>query len=124
MSIIKKNKGFSILNLILIIALIGTVGILGFQIGVGYINQNSIKSAVKSALMEAKQSENTPTTKSIEDNIGKKLSVGTIELANDDISVSKVDGGFEVDVTYIKQVQMTERIKLVVNLSFKERTIN
>lgn len=123
MSIIKKNKGFSILNLILIIALLGTVGILGFQIGVGYINQNSIRSAVKSALMEAKQSE-SPTTKSIEDNIGKKLSVGTIELANDDISVSKADGGFEVDVTYIKEVQMTEKIKLVVNLSFKESTAN
>lgn len=121
MNILKKKNGFSLISLILGIALLGTAGIVGFQIGLGYINQNSIKGAVRSALLDAKQNDNT-TTRTIQDNIEKKLSVGTIDISKDNILVTKEQGGFEVNVEYIKEVNMTENIKLVVDLSFTEST--
>lgn len=119
MNILKKQNGFSLISLILAIALLGTVGIVGFQIGLGYINQNSLKGAVRSALIEAKQNDKT-TTRTIEDNIERKLSIGTIDLAKDNIMVSKAEGGFEVSVEYIKEVNISENIKVVVDLSFTE----
>jgi type II secretory pathway pseudopilin PulG len=120
---INKNKGFSLLNLVLVLALIGTVGIFGFQVGIGYINQNSIKGAVKSALLEAKSADST-STNAVADNIEKKLSVGTIDLKKENISVTRDGSDLVVDIDYIKEVKMSERIKLVVNLSFTERTPN
>lgn len=121
MNILKKQNGFSLISLILAIALLGTVGIIGFQIGLGYINQSSLKGAVRSALIEAKQNDNT-TTKTIQDNIEKKLSVSTIDLSKDDILVTKEEGGFEVSIEYIKEVNISKNIKVVVDLSFTENT--
>jgi Tfp pilus assembly protein FimT len=121
MNKLNKNKGFSLLNLVLIIALIGTVGIFGFQIGMGYVNQSSIRSAVKSALLEAKSIENSSTT-TVQNNIEKKLSVGIIDLTKDNFSVTKDGANFEVDVEYIKEIKVTDKIKIVVNYSFTEQT--
>lgn len=120
---LKRNKGFSLVNLILALVVLGCVGIFGFQIGIAYMNQNSIKGAVKTTLLEAKSSGESSTS-AIESSIEKKLSVGTIELNKDNISITRETSGFQVDVEYIKEVKISDKIKLVINLSFIEKTPN
>lgn len=120
--IIKKN-GFSLIKMILTLIIIGSMGILGSQIGIAYINQNSMKSAVKSALIEAKQND-IATSSTVEGNIERKLSVGTIELDKDNILVIKKGSSFEVNITYVKEIKITNKMKLVIDLSFIEITPN
>ena len=53
-----KEKGVSALALALGIIFIGVFGILGFQIGIGYVDQFVIKQAVKQSLVNAANNEN------------------------------------------------------------------
>lgn len=119
---LKKQKGFSILNLILIIVFIGVFGILGFQIGMGYLDQASIKSAVKQSLIEAKTNENM-REKEITGSIIKQVSLNSIDLNNDNIYVTKNGNqSYSVEIEYTKEIKVTKTLKIVMDLNFAEET--
>lgn len=119
---IKQQKGFSILNLILIIVFIGVFGILGFQIGMGYLDQSAIKSAVKQSLIEAKTNENM-REKEITGSIIKQVSLNSIDLNNDNIYVTKNgDQSYSVEIEYTKEIKVTKTLKIVMDLNFAEET--
>lgn len=119
---LKKQNGFSLLSLILAIVFIGFFGIIGFQIGMGYLDQSAIKAAVKKTLVNAQNNENTRETDIVGDII-KQVSLNSIELNKDNIFVSKTGKeSFNVSIEYSKEINMTKTIKIVMDLNFADET--
>ena len=119
MNNIKNQKGLSIISLLFVVFVLGVVVIFGSQMGLGYLSQQTIKGAVKNALMDAKSNDNA-TTKTIKAAVMTKLSVNTIEINADTIEVTKGNTGFDVNVEYIKEIKVSDKIKIVMDLSFAE----
>ena len=116
----KKQKGIGLISLILTLALGGIVLVFGAQMGLGYINQQTLKGAVKNALIEAKSNDNS-SIRTIKEAIVKKISVNTIDVKDDAFDITKATGGgYSVSTEYIKEVKVTEKIKIVMDLSFVE----
>lgn len=119
---IKKQKGFSILNLILAIVFIGFFGIIGFQIGMGYLDQSAIKAAVKQTLINAQNNENMKE-REITGEIIKQVSLNSIDLKQDNIYVTKNGKqSYTIEVEYDKEINITKKIKIVMDLNFAEET--
>jgi len=119
---INKQKGFSILNLILIIVFIGVFGILGFQIGMGYLDQASIKSVVKQALLDAKNNENM-REREISGSIIKQVGLNSIDLTNDNIYITKNGNqSYNIEIEYTKEIKITKTLKIVMDLNLAEET--
>lgn len=116
----KKQKGLGLISLILALAFGGIVLVFGSQMGLGYMTQQTLRGAVKNALTEAKSNDNS-TTRSIKEAIMRKLSVNTVDVKDDIFDITKATGGgYEVSTEYIKEVKVTEKIKIVMDLSFVE----
>lgn len=119
---LNKQKGFSLINLILAIVFIGFFGIVGFQIGMGYLDQSAIRAAVKQSLIHAQNNENT-REKDIADDIIKQVGLNSIDLKQDNIYVTKNDKqSFTVEVEYNKEINITKKIKIVMDLDVAEET--
>jgi hypothetical protein len=117
---IKKQKGFSLLNLILMILFFGFFGIIGFQIGMGYLDQFAIKSPVKQSLIHAKNDENIKE-REIVNEIIKKIDINSIDLKPNNIYITKNDEkSYNVEIEYKKEINLTKKIKIVMNLNFSE----
>lgn len=115
MKIVKRN-GFSAISMIVFVILFGIVGILGFQIGMGYLDQQTIKGAVRAALQENKSLDNI-TAKDIKTTILKKLSVTTVDVKDNDVTVEKNADSFDVEVDFTKEIPITNKIKIVMDLT-------
>lgn len=115
----KKQKGLGLTALILSLAFGGVVLIFGSQMGMGYMTQQTLKGAVKNALVEAKSNDNS-TPRTVKDAIMRKLSVNTIDVKDDIFDITKTSSGYEVSTEYIKEVKVSDRIKIVMDLSFVE----
>lgn len=119
---INKQKGFSILNLILLMVFLGFFGIIGFQIGMGYLDQSAIKSAVKQSLINAQNNENLKE-REITGEIIKQVSLNSIELNKDNIYVTKSGKQtFNVSIEYAKEIHISKKIKIVMDLNFADET--
>lgn len=119
---LKKEQGFSLINLILAIVFIGFFGIVGFQIGMGYLDQSAIRSAVKQSLIHAQNNENI-REKNIVDDIIKQVGLNSIELKQDNIYVTKNGSqSFTVEIEYDKEINITKTIKIVMDLDLAEET--
>lgn len=119
----RKEKGLSIVGLICFMVVLGLVVTFGSQIGLGYLNQQTIRGTVKNALADAKSNDHA-TPKTVKDAIFTKLSVNTLDIPQDSIDVSgDANNGFEVDVDYIKEIKINSQMKLVMDLSFTEKTV-
>jgi Domain of unknown function (DUF4845) len=115
----KKQRGMGLMSLILALALGAIVIIFGSQMGLGYMTQQTLKGIVKNALLESKSMDNA-TPKTIKYAINKKLSVNTLEIKDDAFDIVKVGNGYEVSTEYIKEVKITDKVKIVMDLSFVE----
>lgn len=121
MNNIKKQQGLSVISLLFVLSVLGVSVIFGSQMGLAYLNQQTIKGTVKNALMDAKPNDNA-TAKTVKSAIMTKLSVNTIEVSGDTIEVTGAASGFEVNVEYIKEIKVSDKIKIVMDLSFSENS--
>ena len=119
MNIRKKQMGLSIVSLVLVLAFLALGVVYGSQIAMGYLTQNTLKGIVKNALQENKMND-AASVQSIKDAISKKLSVNTIDVGSENFLVTKDGSGFQVDTTYIKEINVNKQIKIVMDLSFTE----
>ncbi|NCQ52182.1 DUF4845 domain-containing protein [archaeon] len=103
------------------IAIIGFVGIFGFQIGLGYLNKQVIQKAVKNVLIDNRQNKEIGV-KSIRDEILTKISLDSIDLSTKDVFVSKDSYGFNVQINYIKRIQINPEISIVMDFNIDEVT--
>jgi hypothetical protein len=119
-----NQKGFSLTSMILFFLVFSVTAIFGLQIGQGYLNQKAIHSAVKNALIEAKKN-NEIKSKDIVNSVIKQASISSIDISSEDIDVVEKGGRkFDVEVSMLKKIKITEKIKLVINLDFKENSDN
>ena len=114
MNIRKKQMGLSILSLVLVLAFLALGVVYGSQIAMGYLTQNTLKGIVKNALQENKMND-AASVQSIKDAISKKLSVNTIDVGSETFIVTKDGSGFQVDTTYIKEINVNKHIKIVMD---------
>lgn len=117
----KNQRGLSLLGLIFVLGGGGIALLFGSQMGMGYITQQTLRGTVKNALIEAKANDGA-SPKTIKESIMKKLSVNTIDIKESAIDVVKADGGFEVNAEYIKEIKISQQIKIVMDLSFTENS--
>lgn len=115
-----KQKGGIVSGMLWFIIIIFLL-VVGIQVTFAYISQQTIRNAVKTTLIEEKNNDNA-TVRMIENGISKKLSVNSIELSKDDIFVQKTGRSFVVDITYRKEIGVSDKFKLVMDLSFNEET--
>ena len=118
---IKQQQGLSIIALLFVLVVLGVVAIFGSQMGLGYINQQTIRGAVRNALIDSRSNDNA-TPKTIKDSVMTKLSVNTIDVNANTIEVTRSNQGFEINVEYIKEIKVSDKVKIVMDLSFTENS--
>lgn len=113
----KKQNGISITSLIISIAILGFIGIYGVKIGMGYIEKSELSNAVELVLSNTKITEDG-STKTVKSEILKSLSTSNFDIESDNIDVTKVGNEYIADVSLIKEINISSKIKLVVDYSF------
>lgn len=121
MNLWKNQKGFSLGGLIAIFIVGAIVLIYGSQIGIAYLNKNTVRSAIESVLVDTKSNDNA-TPASIKSAILKKVSMGDTGLDSDGLNVFTRSGVFVVDVKMEKQIEVTSEISILLNFEFTEES--
>lgn len=117
-----KQRGVTFTGILLFVILIAILGTYGVQIGIGYLDKNSLERIVKTALTEAKSSDSSSAT-DIKTSIMKKASVNNINIKSDDITVQKDGGGvYSVDLEYNKEIKITKNVKVVMDYNIYDKT--
>ncbi len=111
-----KQKGLSLVVLIILLAVVGVIAVYGSQVGLAYLNKNTLEKATKVVLLEYK-GEDKVTTNDIRKAILTKISMENIDIRAEDIVVTKDGNGFNVQAYYSKSVGVTE--ELSINLDFE-----
>lgn len=108
-----------ILFFVIVVAILGTYGV---QIALGYLDKSSIERIAKTTLTEAKSMDNS-TSSEIKSSILKKTSVNNINISSDAIVVQKEsDNVYSVDIDYVKEVNITKHVKVVMSYNIIEKT--
>lgn len=117
----KNQKGISLLGLLGVFFVGAFILIYGSQIGLAYIDKNTVQGTIKTVLSAAKSNDNaTPNT--IKREIIKKLSLGDSRLKADGLTVYTRSGGFVVDVKIEDVISITEDISILINFEFTEES--
>lgn len=114
-----KNKGFSLISLIVTLAFFGVVGIYGSQIGLGYLNKNVIVKAMKITLDEAKRNDRA-TERSIKADVARRISLDNIDISEKDFIVSSNGDGFTIQVNYTKNIRVNDDVSIVLDFDLEE----
>lgn len=113
----KKNKGFTLLGLIIGIFVIGTVLVFGTQIGIGYMNKNIVERSIKDVLRENKDETNSQKLKEL---IAKKIAFNDINLSEKDFIITKNGKGVEVQVEYSKSIRINNEVSILLDFNITE----
>lgn len=114
-----KQKGVSLILLVIGIAMIGIIGIYGTQLALGYLDYQTIKEATKSVLADVKNDDNMSQLK-LKDNILAKISMNQIDLEREDIIISRESTGFNIKIEFVKEVKFNDHLKMVLSLPIDE----
>lgn len=112
------QKGLSLMTVIIVIALIGFSLIYGAKIGIIFIDQSTVKKALKESAVEMNAKE-SPTVASFKSAVQRRISMNNVTLDANDMTVTRSDKVWTADVIFIKDVPISEKIKLVIDLSFQ-----
>ena len=112
-----RQKGLSLMGVIIGIAVIGFCLIYGAKIGIIFLDQMSVKKAFKdsAAEMSTKENASVATFKSA---VLRRISLDNITLDGNDMTVTKNGTAWSAEVTFIKDVPLGDKVKLVIDLSF------
>lgn len=116
-----KQKGLSLIMLIILLAVVGVVAVYGSQVGMAYLNKNTLEKATKVILLEYKGQDKV-TSAEIRKSILAKVSMNNIDITSNDIVVTKDGNGFNVQVYYSKRVGVTEELSINLDFEIDETT--
>lgn len=113
---VKNEKGFSLLSIILTMIIIGFVLLYGSKIVGGYITKSTIENVVETVLLESVQ-ENNKREREIKEDLLKRLDITNIEINPDDVLVEKLGNEYRIEVFYQKKIKIKHDIDILMNLS-------
>lgn len=114
----KAMKGGVIFKIIILLVIIVFVTIYGLQIGMGFFEKKQINEAVDQVFTEL--DVKTSSQSQIKSLIINKLSVATFNIPDDDIVVKKIDNSVIVNISYVKNIPITNDISIVMNLGLEK----
>lgn len=114
-----KKNGFGLIGLIIIIAVLGFVGIYGFQIGKVYMNKSLITKAIKNTLEDNVDNYDISPNQ-IKKEIMNKLSLAELQFSESDIIVNKVGRKFNVEAEYSENIGLTDSISILLNFEISD----
>lgn len=117
----KNQKGISLISLLVMFLGGAFVLIYGSQIGLAYIDKNTVQGTIKTVLLEAKSNDNA-TSKTIKTDIIKRLSLGNSRLKSEDLNVYTRSGKFVVDTKMEDIISVTDDISILINFEFTEES--
>ena len=95
----------------------GIILVFGSQIGIEYMNKNTVEKAIKDVLAKDKDGQ---STKKIKEDIAQKISLNNIKLSEEDFIVKKTDKGYEVQVEYSKSIKVNNNISILMSFDISE----
>lgn len=119
---LKKNeKGFSLILLIFVMTVLGFVGVYGSQILFAYFDKLSLEKTVRNVLQEERA--NTQSSRmDIKRAILKSANINNIDISHQDIIVDGNSNGFIVNVEYVKVINITDNIYIVLDYIITEES--
>lgn len=110
--------GFTLGSIVFWIAIIAVVLVYGGQVGLAYVEKQTIRGAVTAALLDSQSKD--MTAQQLRSNIQNRMTTNTIDFSSEELTVNKEGKGFEVTVEREKNIKITEEIKIVVDQGFTE----
>ena len=116
--IMKHQKGIGLIQILVLAALLGIVGIYGFKIGKPYLEQAHLRTSVQSILKDG-AAQKIPTDE-LKRRIWETSNVSSMNLPNDTISVDLQDGLLVADIQWKPQIPLWKGALIILDLSIKE----
>lgn len=117
----KREKGFSLILMVFIMAVLGFVGIYGSQVMFAYFDKMSLEKTVKNVLQEERS--NTQANKAeMKRSILKTASINNIDITPQDITIDGSNGNFTIEVEYMKVINITDNIYIVLDYLITEES--
>jgi type II secretory pathway pseudopilin PulG len=106
----QRQRGISLVGLIVLIAILGCIGLLGMQIFPTYMEYRAIQGAIERAKREAGGS-----VKDIQDSFNKSAEVGYITaLSGRDLLIERQGGELEISFAYEKKIPLVGPASLLM----------
>jgi len=98
----QRERGISLIGLIIVIAVLAAIGLIGAQILPTYIEYRSIMGAIQRAKLDGGDS-----VKGIQDSFVKSAEVGYITSINSrDLQIERNGGEFDISFAYEKKIPL------------------
>jgi hypothetical protein len=114
----KNEQGSVVFKVFLSLILLVLTTIYGTQIGIGFMEKYEINKAVEQVLEEVDIPNSSPIV--IKNAVIKKLSINTFEIPRNNIEVDKYENNVLIIVNHTKEIEITNNIKLVLNLGVEK----
>ncbi len=116
-----KQQGFSLIKMMISIVLFGVIGVVGFQVGLAHMSAHNMKQAYRDTVASLSEAGEGITRSALIMGVEKRLSVDNLASpAAEDLDLTIENDRVLVDVVYIKEVSLSDKYKLVMDLSFQD----
>lgn len=106
----QRQRGISLIGLIFLIAILGTIGLLGMQIIPTYLEYRAIQGAIERAKRDGGAS-----AKDIQDSFSKSAEVGYISaISSRDLLIERQNGELEISFAYEKKIPLVGPASLLM----------
>lgn len=117
----RKQQGFSLIKMMISIVLFGVIGVVGFQVGLAHMSAYNMKNAYRETVVALSESGEGITRSALITGVEKRLSVENLASpAAEDLDLTIENDKVLVDVVYIKEISLSDKYKLVIDLSFQD----
>jgi hypothetical protein len=120
-----KKNGFSLLGYLILIVL--TLVFIAYAIKIGsiFLEQRTVQNIVKTAIQKEKNnSDSTDPKRDITDSILTQVSLTNLPITKNDIIITKSKNELLITIPLIKEIKITQKIKVVFDLTVEEEYIN
>lgn len=106
----QRQRGISLVGLIVVIAILGCIGLLGMQIVPTYLEYRAIQGAIERAKRDGGDS-----VKGIQASFSKSAEVGYITaISSRDLLIERQGGEFEISFAYEKKIPLVGPASLLM----------
>ena len=110
----KRQAGMTTLGMIILVAMVGLVAFAGLRLSPVYLNYMKV-SGVVNGVRDEFDGQN-PTRSAIRTSIARRFDIESVgQIASRDITVTQVDGGFEVAAVYDHSAPFIANVSFTVH---------